>query len=387
MIVYRKIYHQILRRFKEKAPLIQILIGPRQVGKTTALKQLVTQFAGSIYESADNPVPLDFHFIEEAWQRAMASPSKLLVIDEVQKIKNWSEAIKKLWDQNPRHIKLALAGSSALLIEKGLKETLAGRFELIRVEHWNFAEAKEILNLSLSDFIEFGCYPGAVEFLNDKTRWASYVRDAIIEPVIGRDILQLHPVDNPALLRQVFGLATVLGGQVASLNSLQGQLTQKGAIATIGHYLNLLSDAFLISTLPKYSGSLFTVKKSIPKIIVHDNALMRALERPVEAQISQQRLGRYFENTIGARFVEAGWLSSYWNERQNEVDFVVQGPGGEKWAIEVKCGAVDESDLKGLRKFCGCYPDFEPCLISLIGQKIKGVKSLAVEDVLSLTSR
>lgn len=385
MDIYRSIFNKILTRVQEKKPLIQILIGPRQVGKTTALKQMRERFLDGIYESADSPVPLDYHFIEKGWQQTLATKSKLFIIDEVQKIKNWSEAIKKLWDQNSHQIKLVLAGSSSLLIEKGLKETLAGRYELIRVEHWNFTEAKEIFGLSLKDFIEFGCYPGAVGFLTNKRRWADYVHDAIIEPVIGRDILQLHPVDNPALLRQVYGLATTLAGQVVSLTSLQGQLAQKGAVATIGHYLNLLGDAFLITALAKYSGSLFSVKKSIPKIIVHDNALIRALERPVEKPVSDERFGRYFENAIGARFVEAGWQTYYWSERQNEVDVVVCGPNGEKWAIEVKCGTVNERDLTGLKKFCDRYPDFEPCLISLAGQKINGIKSLDTEMILSLT--
>lgn len=381
---YRGIYQRILTRLKEKKPLIQILIGPRQVGKTTALKQLYNEFSDCVYQSADGPVPLSYHFIETAWQSATKSKSKIFILDEVQKITSWSESIKQFWDTTPHQIKLVLAGSSSLLIEKGLKETLAGRYELIRVEHWNFAEAKNIFGLSLKDFIEFGCYPGATQFLADKQRWADYVRDAIIEPVIGRDILQLHPVDNPALLRQVFGLATTLAGEVVSLNTLQGQLAQKGAIATIGHYLHLLSDAFLLSPVSKYSGSLFSVKKSIPKIIVHDNALIRAFESPVETPISSHRFGRYFENVIGARFIESGWQTYYWNERQDEVDFVVFGPAGQKWAIEVKSGAVDKRDLKGLKKFCDHYPLFEPCLISLVGQQISGIKTLDVEMILSL---
>lgn len=384
MTIYRSIYQRILTRLKEKKPLIQILIGPRQVGKTTALKQLHGEFPDYVYQSADGPVPLDYHFIETAWQSAIKSNSKILVLDEVQKITSWSESIKQFWDASPQQIKLVLAGSSSLLIEKGLKETLAGRYELIRVEHWNFAEAKNIFGLNLKNFIEFGCYPGAVQFLADKQRWADYVRDAIIEPVIGRDILQLHPVDNPALLRQVFGLATTLAGEVVSLNTLQGQLAQKGAIATIGHYLNLLSDAFLLSPVSKYSGSLFSVKKSAPKIIVHDSALIRAFERPVETPVSLHRFGRYFENAVGARFIEAGWQAYYWNERQNEVDFVVLGSNGEKWAIEVKSGPVDKRDLKGLKKFCDRYPLFEPCLISLVGQQISGIRTLDVEMILSL---
>ncbi len=383
----RSVLSQLLSRISEKKPLIQILIGPRQVGKTTALKQLQKQFSDCVYESADGPVPLGYEFIEAAWARAAKTKSKILVIDEVQKILNWSECIKKFWDNQPGGLKVVLAGSSSLLIEKGLKETLAGRYEMIRVEHWNFAEARAIFGLSLNEYIEFGCYPGAVPFLKDRQRWADYVRDAIIEPVIGRDIVQLHPVDNPALLRQVFGLTVSLAGEVVSLNTLQGELAQKGAVATIGHYLNLLHDAFLVSPIYKYSGSAFSAKKSIPKIIVRDNALVRAFERPVEADISRQRFGRYLENCVGARFIEAGWEVYYWRERQDEVDFVVLGPGGEKWAIEVKAGNTDERDLSGVAKFCQRYTDFQPCLLSFVKQKIAGFKLLEIEEVLSLARK
>lgn len=322
--------------------------------------------------------------IEEWWSRAAQHPSRLLAIDEVQKITGWSEVVKKLWDTFQPKIRLLVTGSAALLVEKGLKETLAGRFELIRAEHWNYQEAREIFGLTLEQFIEFGCYPGSVSLLSDLDRWGNYIRDAIVEPAIGRDLLQMHPVEQPALLRQVFGVAISLPVQVISLQKLQGQLQGKGALPTLQTYLSLLGNAFLVTSLQKYSPFAFRSKKSSPKLVVHDNALIRAFEKPIRNPISPEKKGRYFENIVGARFLEAGWDTFYWRDRDLEVDFIVMGAEGQKWAVEVKTSDVHSEDLKGLRAFCNTNPEFEPCLISLVGQQIKGISSLDPLKILSL---
>lgn len=246
-------------------------------------------------------------------------------------------------------------------------------------------EAEEIFQLTLQEFVEFGCYPGSIPLLKkDRNRWAQYVRDSIVEPALGRDLLQLHPVEQPALLRQVFAVALALPAQVISLQKMQGQLQGKGSLPTIQHYLQLLSDAFLVSGIEKYSPALIRTKKSSPKLIVHDNALLRAFERPVEQSISTEMLGRYFENCIGARFIEAGWNTYYWKHRDLEVDFVVIGPNNEKWAIEVKTSSTNEKELKSLRVFCETYPEFQPTLVSLQNQQIPNLQCMPVKEILSL---
>lgn len=365
----------------EKKPLIQVVVGPRQVGKTTAL--IAALCDRGFYATADYPTPQPFTVIEEWWNEAMKKPDRILAIDEVQKITGWSEIIKGLWDRSGRKLKVVLTGSSALLVEKGLKETLAGRFELIRAEHWNYREAKGVFDLSLKDFVESGCYPGAVPLLDDIGRWGEYIRDAIVEPALGRDLLQLHPVDQPALLRQVFGVAVFLPCQIVSLQKLQGQLQGKGTLPTLQHYLQLLADAFLITGVEKHSERSFRSKKSSPKLIVHDNGLIRAFQRPIQ-RLSPEDFGHFFENAVGARFIESGWKTSYWKERDLEVDFIVLGPGGEKWAVEVKSTDTTKAELKGLMVFCERHPGFEPCLISFVGQEIDGIKSLPAEKILSL---
>jgi predicted AAA+ superfamily ATPase len=378
----RQLNETIRDRLQESAPLIQVILGPRQIGKTTALKNALAE--RGVYESADSPTPLPASILEEWWAQAVRSPDKILAVDEVQKIPGWTEVLKKLWDANPRSLKVLVTGSSSLLVEKGLRETLAGRFELIRAEHWNLEEAERILGLNQSNFIEYGAYPGAAPFLLDPSRWGSYIRDSIIEPALGRDLLQLHPVDQPALLRQIFGLAVSLPAEIVSLQKLQGQLQGKGSLPTLQHYLRLLGDAYLVTGVPKYSGNILRSRGSSPKLIVHDNALLRAFRRPLSAPLTSAEFGRYFENAVGARFVEAGWETFYWKDRDDEVDFVVFGPQGEKWAVEVKSAETTGAALKGLRAF-GCrYPGFEPCLVSWIDQAIPQVRTLPRRDILSL---
>ena len=378
----RALVETLSGRLAEKSPLIQVLIGPRQVGKTTALKEVLKE--KGLYKTADYPTPLSSEILIDWWKEAEATQSRILAVDEIQKIVNWSDTVKYLWDRS-ENVKLILTGSSSLQVEKGLTETLAGRFELLRAEHWNLAEAKEILNMDAEQFIEFGCYPGGVSFLKDISRWASFIRDSIVEPAIGRDLMQIHPIENPALLRQIFGVAVSQPAQLVSLQKLQGSLQEKGTVPTIGNYLRLLSEAFLVTGIQKYSSAQIRVRKSIPKLIVHDNALCRAFEKPVREAISGERFGRYFENSIGARFIEAGWDTYYWKHRNLEVDFVVHGPENQKWAIEVKTGKTRKSELKGLLEFCKLNTDFSPCLISLSNQRIDGIETIAYDQILSLS--
>ncbi len=362
--------------------MIQVMVGPRQVGKTTALKAALAD--QGIYHTADYPIPMSFEVLAEWWKEAETDSSRLLAVDEIQKIPGWSEMLKNLWDESS-DMKVVVTGSSSLLVEKGLKESLAGRFEIIRADHWNCKEARDTFGLILESFIEYGCYPGAAPFLDDLPRWGSYVRDAIVEPALGRDLLQLHPVDNPALLRQVFGAAVSLPAQVVSLQKIQGNLQSKGSLPTLSNYLQLLAEAFLVTAVQKYSETTLRSKKSIPKLIIHDNGLIRAFERPVYQTLEPERFGRYFENAVGARFIEAGWETYYWKHRDFEVDFVVIGPENQRWAIEVKTQKATTAQLKGIFEFNRRHPDFEPCLLSLEPQDVEGVRSLDPVEMLSLS--
>lgn len=269
-------------------------------------------------------------------------------------------------------------------MEKGLTESLAGRYELIQAEHWNLSEAKMVFNMNLQDFILYGCYPGSMRFLENKARWSDYIKNSIIEPVISKDLLQLSPVKSPALLRQLFFIACSYPAQVISLTKLLGELNEKGSIPTLKNYMKLLSDSFLVSSIQKYSTRKLKIKVSIPKIIVHDNALLGSLEKPPGIKLDPKRLGRYFENSVAARFIEAGYETYYWKDRDLEVDLVVIGPLNQKWAIEVKTSRTDLKSLKGVFSFCKKFPEFSPRLISLSNQKLGGIETIPVEMILGL---
>ncbi len=378
----RNIQHTLEQRIAETGGLIQIVIGPRQVGKTTAVKGALAE--RGIYFSADSPSVIPVKIISDCWNQALESKDSILAIDEIQKIPGWNEEIKRLWDNGPKLQKVILTGSASLLLEKGLTESLAGRFEIIHAEHWNAKEAEQVFQQSLESFIEFGCYPGANQFLNNIERWSAYIRDSIVEPAIGRDILQLHPVENPALLREILGVATALPAQIISLQKIQGQLQSKGAVTTVSNYLKLLSKAFLVTGVQKYTPNLFTSRQSSPKLVLHDNAILRAFERPVNSGLSKEKFGRYLENAIGARFIESNWEVYYWRERDYEVDYVVIGPNNEHWAIEVKSGEYSDKDLSGLRRFCSLNPEFSPKVISLQARKNSKVEEIAASEILSL---
>ncbi|MES2663244.1 MAG: DUF4143 domain-containing protein [Pseudomonadota bacterium] len=195
----------------------------------------------------------------------------------------------------------------------------------------------------------------------------------------------MHTVDYPALLRQVFAAAVALPAQIVSLQKLQGQMQGKGTLPTIQSYLDILGQSFLVSAIYKYSGSGLRTNRSSPKLIIHDNAFMRAFEIPIYAPLSPEKKGRYFENAVGARFIEAGWQVFYWKDRDHEADFVVLGPQGQKWAIEVKSSNYESKDLNGIRKFCSIHPDFSPRVICLTECQVSEITHVPVEGVLSLS--
>ena len=211
----RDITSTITQRLREERRFIQVIIGPRQVGKTTAIHQALKEISiPHHYAAADLPAPPPFEWISRQWESARMKlkdkSEAILVLDEVQKIFDWSTEVKRLWDEDTRkgdNIKVVILGSSALLIQKGLNESLAGRFEVIRFSHWSYKECRDCFGWALDKFIYFGGYPGAAVLIDDEKRWAQYVRDSLIETAISKDVLLLNRVEKPALLRQLFVLA------------------------------------------------------------------------------------------------------------------------------------------------------------------------------------
>lgn len=349
----RTVYQVVKKRLEEPRRFIQVLFGPRQVGKTTIVTQLLDELnVPRIFATADDIAGIDTEWLRSTWNRARLEQQKnpstefLLVVDEVQKVQNWSEVVKKEWDSdtlNHRPIKVVLLGSSSLLIQKGLSESLAGRFEQIYITHWSFAEMREAFGISLDQYIMYGGYPGAADLLTDAQRWRNYIRQSLVEATLSKDILMLTQVNKPVLLRRLFDIGSSFSAQILSLNKIQGELQEKGNLTTLSGYLNLLNSAGLLCGLNKYSGSVIQQRASKPKLQVHNNALMTIQSQKTldEAKTDTAYWGRLTESAVGAHLLNfsksEGYELYYWNENSKEVDFVLKY--GEKIvALEVKSG-------------------------------------------------
>ncbi len=339
-------------RLHEPRRFLQVLSGPRQTGKTTLARQaLASVEMPSHYASADGPTTRDATWIEQQWDLARlhcrgAKDGAILVLDEVQKVPRWSEVVKSCWDADTHHavpLRVVVLGSAPLLIQSGLTESLAGRFELVPIPHWAWPEMRECFGWDLEQFVFFGGYPGAAPLVAQPERWAAYVREALVETTVSRDVLLLNRVDKPALLRQLFALACSYTGQILSYTKMLGQLQDAGNTTTLAHYLELLAGAGMVAGLPKYAGQRVRRRASSPKLQVFNNALATALEGhdPAAARRTPDLWGRLVESAVGAHLLNTtrgtGIELSYWRDRNREVDFVLS-QGDRLVALEVKSG-------------------------------------------------
>lgn len=283
--------------------------------------------------------------------------------------------MKRLWDEDTRSgrpLLVVLLGPAPLLVEQGLSENLAGRFEVIRVPHWSLAEMREAFGFSLDEYIYFGGYPGAAPLIGDEARWRQYVVDALIETTISRDVLLMTRVDKPALLRRLFDLGCRYSGQVLSYTKMLGQLHDAGNTTTLAHYLDLLAGAGMLAGLPKFSGNLVRRRGSSPKLQVLNTALATAQSGRsfAETRADPEAWGRLVESAVGAHLANAaatigGIELSWWRDGDREVDFVLAGPGGLA-AIEVKSGRVSASQ-PGLLAFSAAFVEHGPIRLLLVG--------------------
>lgn len=348
-------------RIEANTDLVQVILGPRQVGKTTTTLKLLEEHyqTKSIYVSADSVFNADHGWLRTNWQLALQE-QKILVIDEIQKCFNWAASIKALYDETKRKKKrltCILLGSSSLEIQKGLSESLTGRFQLIQIQHWNFAESKLGYGLSFDDFLHYGGYPGSYKLI-ETNDWYDYVKNSIISTVVEKDILQFNKVKNPALFRQAFELLISYPAQEISYTKLLGQLQDRGNVELIKHYISLYEGAYLIKTIEKYSPKPIKVKSSSPKIIPLAPALVLL---PIRNTFSTEERGRAFEALVGAQLVRTGEDLFYWREGKYEVDFILK-KGRRLWGIEVKSGR--KKSLTGLDVFKRKFPDAQAVIIT-----------------------
>lgn len=352
-------------------------MGPRQVGKTTLTGQALTSLAiPFLFVSADAVSNTGEVWLEQQWEvarlqwKASGAKDFILAIDEIQKINNWSEVVKKLWDEDTRFtnpIKVILLGSSRLLLQQGLTESLAGRFETMYIGHWSFNEMHSAFDVTPEEYVWFGGYPGAANLMNDEDRWKKYVNDALIETSISKDILMLTRVDKPALLRKLFELGCLYSGQILSYTKIVGQLQDAGNTTTLAHYLNLLDTAGLLAGIEKYTGENLRKRSSSPKFQVHNTALLSAQQGESLRNTSQkpEAWGRWVEAAIGAHLINnqssEGYTVSYWRHRDDEIDFVLEKKG-KVVGLEVKSGAKQKTS--GMEAF---KREHKPGKILLVG--------------------
>jgi predicted AAA+ superfamily ATPase len=380
---------QLARRLRERRRFIQVVAGPRQVGKTTLVRQVV-EAAGVAhrYASADEPALRGREWIGQQWDAARLAArdagrrGALLVLDEIQKIPGWPETVKRLWDADSAAgaaLKVVLLGSAPLLIQRGLTESLAGRFEVLRLPHWSYAEMREAFGWDLEQYLFHGGYPGAAPLAGDPVRWARYVKDALIETTISRDVLLLTRVDKPALLRQLFELGCAYSGQVLSYQKMLGQLHDSGNTTTLAHYLELLAAAGMIAGLQKFAGAAARQRGSSPKLQVLNTALLGAQTGVTlrQARADAALWGRVVESAVGAHLANAAAAGAcelfYWRDRNREVDFVVRR-GKAVTAIEVKSGRAPGT-LPGMEAFAAAFKPERQLLV--------GADGIALEEFLS----
>ena len=388
--MYKRPYFQeVASRVEEPRKKLQVIVGPRQVGKSTLIQQVLNEchLPFDSY-SADDVAGVGTSWLAEIWEAVRMKMSArgheryLLVIDEIQKISNWSETVKAEWDRDTREkrqLTVVLLGSSRMLIEKGLTESLAGRFELIKLPHWSLNEMTDCFGWTLHQYIYYGGYPGAADYINSEKRWRNYVKDALIEPSISKDVMMDTKILKPQLMRQLFELGCSYSGQLLSLTKVAAQLQDAGNVTTLAGYLQLLDECGLLCGLQKYASDTARKYNSVPKFQVYNNALRNvyAEEDFADAIENPKTWGRYVESAIGAYLVcQAGicdYKVYYWRDRQDEVDFILV-QRHKIVAIEVKTGRRTTNN--GLNKFNTSFKPYRSLVVGSAG--------LSVEEFLSM---
>jgi predicted AAA+ superfamily ATPase len=380
----RNLVATIKARLQEPRKFIQIVTGPRQTGKTTAIRQALAKLATPCHvANADQLITQNAAWLKNEWRQARAlvgreNGTAILVVDEIQNIPQWSSTVESLWDEdswNDTNLRVVLSGSSSLLIQKGLSESLMGRLEVLRSTHWTYREMRDAFDYSLDDFLFFGGYPGAACLKDDEARWQEYMRDSVIEATLSKDVLQMEDVRRPALLRNLFFLGCQYSGQELSYRKILGQLDDRGNAATIAHYLQLLSQAGLLCGIQKFDGKELNTRRSSPRLMVYNTALMTATSPDSHPLLKEPDRGHLVESAVGAyllaRAAEQHFALQWWREENHEVDFVIR-KGSQVIALEVKSGRVKSTG--GLIAFGERFPQAQPRVI--------GDRNISLEDFL-----
>ena len=387
-------FAEVLDRMNEPRKFIQVLAGPRQVGKSTLIDQVLAecQIPHYLY-NADGVDENDTDWIRRIWETTRTlmdtrqQTEAVLVIDEIHKIKRWSEIVKREWDadtRSKRQLKLFILGSSRLMLRKGLTESLAGRFELIRLGHWTLQEMEDAFGWTLDNWIYYGGYPGSASLIKDMRRWKKYIKESLVAPAIEKDIILTSNIYKPALMKQLFELGCTYSAELLSLTKALGQLQDAGNVTTLSSYLEILNQCNLLAGLQKYANDEARRYQSIPKYQVYNNALLTAFKGTSyeKDRIDPQIWGRWIESAVGAyllgRAEEGGYSVYYWRERSNEVDFIIVRQG-EVMALEVKSGRRGMNS--GIPKFNDLFHPKHSLVIGTDGIPFEEFFRMRIDDL------
>ena len=383
----RPIFERLLARVHEPRRFIQVLAGPRQVGTTTLARQVIDAVGlPAHFASADDPALRDRSWLASQWQvgrvhaRNGGRAGGLLVIDEIQKVPDWSEIVKRLWDEDSHsgaELRLMLLGSSPLLVQRGLTESLAGRFEVVRVGHWSLSEMADAFGFDLDRYLFFGGYPGAAPLAGDEDRWRAYVLDSLVETSLARDVLLLTRVDKPMLLRQLLRLGAERSGDVVPFTRMLTRLDGAGNTTTLTGYLELLAGAGLVTGLPKY-GRQLRLRAASPRLVAMNGALVSAVcGWASEAALADpDARGRLIETAVADHFLNASapLATGYWRDGEHEVDLVVRASGAEPEGHRVLAVRVESGRRRptrsGLGRFLARFPESRSLVVGHGGVEV-----------------
>ena len=387
-------FAEVLDRMNEPRTFIQVLAGPRQVGKSTLIDQVLAecQIPHYLY-NADGVDENDTDWIRRIWDTTRTlmdtrqQTEAVLVIDEIHKIKRWREIVKREWDadtRSKRQLKLFILGSSRLMLRKGLTESLAGRFELIRLGHWTLQEMEDAFGWTLDNWIYYGGYPGSASLIKDMRRWRKYIKESLVAPAIEKDIILTSNIYKPALMKQLFELGCTYSAELLSLTKALGQLQDAGNVTTLSSYLEILNQCNLLAGLQKYANDEARRYQSIPKYQVYNNALLTAFKGTSyeKDRIDPQIWGRWVESAVGAYLLggaeEGGYSVYYWRERSDEVDYIIVRQG-EVMALEVKSGRRGMNS--GIPKFNDLFHPKRSLVIGTDGIPFEEFFRMRIEDL------
>ncbi len=387
-------FSDVYERLNEPRKFIQVIAGPRQVGKSTLMDQVLSDcFIPQYLFNADGVDENDSDWIRRVWESTRSQmhiknqTEAVMVIDEIQKIKQWSEIVKREWDADTRarrNLKIFLLGSSRLMLRKGLKESLAGRFEIIRMGHWSAQEMQNAFGWTLDEWVYFGGYPGTAGLIKDMRRWKKYVKDSLVAPSIEKDVIMTSNIYKPVLMKQLFEIGCSYSAELLSLTKVLGQLQDAGNVTTLSSYLNILNECNLLTGLQKYAADKARRYNSVPKFQVYNNALLTAYQGTTyeKDRVDSQRWGRWVESAVGAYLLSGAedgeYQVYYWRERSDEVDFVVVSQG-EAIALEVKSGRRGMNS--GLPKFCEHFHPKRALVIGTDGIPLEEFFRIQVESL------